>query len=157
MEAGQEFGIAPFGVEAQRVLRLEKKHIIPAQDTDAVSNPLEADMAWVARMQKDDFIGKQGLRAVQERGLRDSLVGFVMSDSVVPRDGDPVVADGQPVGHVTSSRYSHVLGKGIGLAWVPVSMSEEDTEIGVLVNGKPVAGRVVTQPFYDPDGGRLRE
>ena len=157
MEAGQEFGIAPFGVEAQRVLRLEKKHIIPAQDTDAVSNPLEADMAWVARMQKDDFIGKQGLRAVQERGLRDSLVGFVMSDSVVPRDGDPVVADGQPVGRVTSSRYSHVLGKGIGLAWVPVSMSEEDTEIGVLVNGKPVAGRVVTQPFYDPDGGRLRE
>ena len=157
MEAGREFGIAPFGVEAQRVLRLEKKHIIPAQDTDAVSNPLEADMAWVARMQKDDFIGKQGLRAVQERGLRNSLVGFVMSDSVVPRDGDPVVADGQPIGRVTSCRYSHVLGKGIGLAWVPVSMAEEDTEIGVLVDGKPVAGRVVSQPFYDPDGGRLRE
>ena len=157
MEAGREFGIAPFGVEAQRVLRLEKKHIIPAQDTDAVSNPLEADMAWVARMQKDDFIGKQGLRAVQERGLRNSLVGFVMSDSVVPRDGDPVVANGQPIGRVTSCRYSHVLGKGIGLAWVPVSMAEEDTEIGVLVDGKPVAGRVVSQPFYDPDGGRLRE
>ena len=157
MEAGREFGIAPFGVEAQRVLRLEKKHIIPAQDTDAVSNPLEADMAWVARMQKDDFIGKQGLRAVQERGLRNSLVGFVTSDSVVPRDGDPVVANGQPIGRVTSCRYSHVLGKGIGLAWVPVSMAEEDTEIGVLVDGKPVAGRVVSQPFYDPDGGRLRE
>ena len=157
MEAGREFGIAPFGVEAQRVLRLEKKHIIPAQDTDAVSNPLEADMAWVARMQKDDFIGKQGLRAVRERGLRNSLVGFVMSGSVVPRDGDPVVAGGQPIGRVTSCRYSHVLGKGIGLAWVPVSMAEEDTEIGVLVNGKPVPGKVVSQPFYDPDGGRLRE
>ena len=157
MEAGREFGIAPFGVEAQRVLRLEKKHIIPAQDTDAVSNPLEADMAWVARMQKDDFIGKQGLRAVQERGLRNSLVGFVMSGSVVPRDGDPVVAGGQPIGRVTSCRYSHVLGKSIGLAWVPISMAEEDTEIGVLVNGKPVPGKVVSQPFYDPDGGRLRE
>ncbi len=157
MEAGREFGIAPFGVETQRVLRLEKKHIIPAQDTDAVSNPLEADMAWVARMQKDDFIGKQGIRAVQERGLRNSLVGFVMSDGVVPRDGDPVVANGQPIGRVTSSRYSHVLGKSIGLAWVPISMAEEDTEIGVLVNGKPAPGRVVSQPFYDPDGGRLRE
>lgn len=157
MEAGREFGIAPFGVEAQRVLRLEKKHIIPAQDTDAVSNPLESDMAWVARMQKEDFIGKQGLRAVQERGLRNSLVGFVMSDGVVPRDGDPIVANGQPIGRVTSTRYSHALGKAIGLAWVPFSMSEEDTEIGVLVNGKPVPGRVVSQPFYDPDGGRLRE
>ena len=157
MEAGREFGIAPFGVEAQRVLRLEKKHIIPAQDTDAITNPLEADMAWVARMQKDDFIGRQGLRAVQERGLRNSLVGFVMSDGVVPRDGDPVMAGRQPIGRVTSSRYSHVLGKGIGLAWVPVSMAEENTEIGVLVNGKSVLGRVVAQPFYDPDGGRLRE
>ena len=157
MEAGREFGIAPFGVEAQRVLRLEKKHIIPAQDTDAVSNPLESDMAWVARMQKDDFIGKQGLRAIQERGLRNSLVGFVMSDGIVPRDGDPVVANGQPIGRVTSSRYSHVLNKAIGLAWVPVSMAEEDTEIGVLVNGKPFPGRVVSQPFYDSDGGRLRE
>ena len=156
MEAGREFGIAPFGVETQRVLRLEKKHIIPAQDTDAVSNPLEADMAWVARMQKDDFIGKQGIRAVQERGLRNSLVGFVMSDSAVPRDGDPIVANGQPIGRVTSSRYSHVLGKSIGLAWVPISMAEEDTEIRVLVNGKPVPGKVVSQPFYDPDGGRLR-
>ena len=70
-------------------------------------------------MQKDDFIGKQGIRAVQERGLRNSLVGFVMSGSVVPRDGDPVVAGGQPIGRVTSCRYSHVLGKSIGLAWVP--------------------------------------
>ena len=83
---------------------------------------------------------------MQERGLRNSLVGFVTSDSVVPRDGDPVVANGQPIGRVTSCRYSHVLGKGIGLAWVPVSMAEEDTEIGVLVDGKPVAGRVVSHP-----------
>jgi glycine cleavage system aminomethyltransferase T len=67
------------------------------------------------------------------------------------------MAGRQPIGRVTSSRYSHVLGKAIGLAWVPVSMAEENTEIGVLVNGKSVPGRVVAQPFYDPDGGRLRE
>ena len=98
MEAGREFGIAPFGVEAQRVLRLEKKHIIPAQDTDAVSNPLESDMAWVARMQKDDFIGKQGIRAVQERGLRNSLVGFVMADGVVPGMATPWYPTASPSG-----------------------------------------------------------
>ena len=157
LEAGREHGIAPFGVEAQRVLRLEKKHIIPAQDTDALSNPLEADMAWAVRLQKEDFVGKEGLRAVQQRGLRDVLVGFVMAGPEVARDGDPVVADGRPIGRVTSSRYSHALGKGVGMAWVPVALAQENAEIGLWVGGKKMIGHVVTQPFYDPDGGRLRE
>ena len=61
MDAGREFGIAPFGLEAQRILRLEKKHIIVGQDTDAVSNPLESDMEWVVRFDKEDFIGRGGL------------------------------------------------------------------------------------------------
>ena len=67
MAAGAEFQIIPFGVGAQRILRLEKKHVIVGQDTDALSNPLEADMEWVVKFNKDDFIGKRGLQAVQER------------------------------------------------------------------------------------------
>ena len=63
MEAGKEFGIAPFGVEAQRILRLEKKHLIVGQDTDALSNPLEADMAWVVKFDKADL-------SVRERWVR---------------------------------------------------------------------------------------
>ena len=58
LEAGREFGIAPFGVEAQRILRLEKKHIIPSQDTDLVSTPLDSDAEWVVRFDKPDFIGR---------------------------------------------------------------------------------------------------
>ena len=157
MEAGKEFGIAPFGLEAQRILRLEKKHIIIGQDTDAVSNPLEGDMSWVVRFEKEDFIGKHALKAIQERGLRDKLVGFIMEGPAVPEDGVPVVSNGRPIGRVTSSRLSPTLSKGFGLAWVPTEFSEAGGEIHIQVGGRPMRARVIAEPFYDPEGKRLRE
>ena len=156
MDAGREFGIAPFGLEAQRILRLEKKHIIIGQDTDAVSNPLESDMEWVVRFDKEDFIGRGGLKAISERGLRNKLVGFVMRDGRVPDDGDPVVKGRTPVGRVTSARLSPTLGKGFGLAWVPIELAEEGLEINILIDGKTLPAQVTLQPFYDPEGARLR-
>ncbi len=156
MDAGEEFGIAPFGLEAQRVLRLEKKHVIVGQDTDAVSNPLESDMEWTVRFDKEDFIGRAGLIAIRDRGLRNKLVGFVMDDGLVPDDGVPVVAGGAPVGRVTSARRSPTTGKGFGLAWVPVDMAEEGRRISVLIDQRPEPARVTLRPFYDPDGERLR-
>ncbi|MFQ5520101.1 MAG: 2Fe-2S iron-sulfur cluster-binding protein, partial [Candidatus Methylomirabilia bacterium] len=119
VEAGREFDIAPFGVEAQRVLRLEKLHIIPSHDTDALSNPLEADMAWVVKLDKPDFIGRAALASVKARGPRQRLVGFEMLTPLVPGEGDAVVADGLPVGRVTSAKWSALLGRAIGMAWVP--------------------------------------
>ncbi len=156
MDAGSEFGIAPFGLEAQRVLRLEKMHVIVGQDTDAVSNPLESDLEWTVRFDKEDFIGRAGLVAVRDRGLRNKLVGFVMEDGLVPDDGVPVVAGGAPVGRVTSARRSPTTGKGFGLAWVPVELAEEGRLIDVLIDQKPQPAQVTLRPFYDPDGERLR-
>ena len=156
MEAGSEFGIAPFGLEAQRVLRLEKKHVIIGQDTDAVSNPLESDLEWTVRFDKEDFIGRAGLIAVRDRGLRNKLVGFVMQNGLVPDDGVPVVAGGAPVGRVTSARRSPTTGKGFGLAWVPLDLAEEGRQISVLIDQNPVPAQVTLRPFYDPDGERLR-
>ena len=157
MEAGSEFGISPFGLEAQRILRLEKKHVIVGQDTDAVSNPLETDMEWVVRFDKEDFIGRGGLKAVSERGPRNKLVGFVMGDGLAPHDGDPVVVGRKPVGRVTSARLSPTLGKGFGLAWVPIELAQEGSKIDILVNGKRLAAEVTLRAFYDPEGERLRE
>ena len=156
MDAGSEFGIAPFGLEAQRILRLEKKHIIVGQDTDAISNPLESGMAWVVRFDKDDFIGRGGLKSISERGLRNMLVGFVMQDGMVPDDGDPVVTGRIPIGRVTSARLSPTMGKGFGLAWVPIQLAEEGSEISILINGKTLPAKVTLQPFYDPEGDQLR-
>ena len=156
-EAGEEFGIAPFGLEAQRILRLEKKHIIVGQDTDAVSNPLEGDLSWVVRFDKEDFVGRSGLLAVQERGLTNKLIGFVMRDGRVPEDGDPVVVGQRPVGRVTSARLSPTLGRGFGMAWVPTELASEGGEIRIQVDGKSSPATVTLQPFYDPEGKRLRE
>ena len=157
MEAGREFGIAPFGVEAQRILRLEKKHVIIGQDTDMISTPLGADMSWVVRFDKEDFIGRPALDSIQQEGIKEKLVGFVMEDDAVPEDGVPVVIGGIPVGRVTSSRYSPTLGRGFGLLWVPLEFSQDGTDIHVQVNDKPQRARVYDQAFYDPEGKKLRE
>ena len=156
LEAGEEFGIAPFGTEAQRVLRLEKAHIIPSQDTDLTSNPLGAHMDWTVKLEKEDFIGRAAIAAAKERGLPEKLVGFVMKDGGVPADGVPIMSGDEPIGRVTSSRQSPVLGKGFGLAWVPVDMAVEGNEIQIRVDGKLMPGNVTLDPVYDPDGEKLR-
>lgn len=156
LEAGKEFGIAPFGVEAQRILRLEKKHLIVGQDTDALSNPLEADMAWVVKFDKEDFVGKKALEFAQQRGPRQKLVGFVMRDGTMVEGGSAVAIDGKPVGRVTSSRLSPSTGKCIGLAWVPMEIATNGTPLQIRVNGTVAVGDIVDAPFYDPEGKRLR-
>ncbi len=156
MEAGREFGIAPFGLEAQRILRLEKGHIIVGQDTDAVSNPLETGSEWVVRFDKDDFIGRAGLVAASERGPKQKLVGFIMQDKVVPEDGAPVVSNGRPVGRVTSARISPTIGKGFGLAWVPIGLAQEGVNIEILIKDRRSPAQVTLQSVYDPSGERLR-
>ena len=157
LEAGEEFGILPFGVEAQRVLRLEKKHLIPGQDTDVMSNPLEADMAWAVKFEKDDFIGREALKQVSERGYRNRMVGFVMENGAVPEDGTVILEHGWPVGKVTSSRFSPSIGKGFGLAWVPDRLAAEGQRIEIRVPGGVAYARVRHAPVYDPEGVHLRE
>ncbi len=155
LEAGKEFGIMPFGVEAQRILRLEKKHIIVGQDTDALSNPLEADMEWVVKFEKEDFIGRPGLVAARARGFHNRLVGFVTETLV--EEGSAVVVDQKPVGRVTSARLSPGRNRCVGLAWVPYELSADGKSFTIRSNGSTVAARVHQEPFYDPQGGRLKE
>ena len=156
MEAGREFGISPFGLEAQRILRLEKGHVIVGQDTDAISTPMDVGSDWAVRFDKPDFIGRGGLAVASDRGLQQRLVGFVLPVSAAPEDGTPVVRGGRPIGRVTSARLSPTLGKGFGLAYVPPDLAVEGAVIEVLIGGRPVPASVILQPVYDPDGRRLR-
>ena len=156
MTAGAEFRIVPFGVGAQRILRLEKKHVIVGQDTDALSNPLEADMEWVVRFNKDDFIGKRGLQAIQERGRRHKLVGFALRDSGMAEGGQAVVVNGQPAGRVASAAFSPTAGKCVGLAWVPVEVASGTSPLQIRINGTLAQADIVDDAFYDPQGERLR-
>jgi sarcosine oxidase subunit alpha len=156
-EAGRAYALRPFGVEAQRILRLEKRHLIATVDTDALSTALEADLAWAVKFDKREFIGRTSLLQVRERGLRQKLVGYVMDDpQLVPADGSAVVVDGRPVGRVTSARFSPTLARSIGMAWVPAEGAAPAAAFYVRVDGRLARARVVAGPFYDPQGERMK-
>jgi len=156
LEAGAVFDIRPFGVEAQRLLRLEKRHVIVGVDTDALSNPYEAGMAWVAKVDKADFIGRNALSQQARAEPQQNLVGFIMNGDAVPQDGAAILVNGTLAGRVTSARYSPKNGKAVGLAWLMSASAAEGTEIQVRVNGSTAPARVVNEAFYDPAGERLR-
>ncbi len=157
IEAGREFGLKSFGVESQRILRLEKGHIIIGADTDALSNPLEAGLEWLVRFDKPDFIGRGPLVRMRDRGPRSRLVGFMIPEcnQAVP-EGCQVVDRGYPIGRITSSRVSPTVSKSLGLAWVPANKSATGTRFLIRWSGSDVEAIVTRLPFYDPDGKRLR-
>jgi sarcosine oxidase subunit alpha len=156
MDAGRPFGICPFGVEAQRLLRLEKRHVIVGVDTDALTSPYEAGMAWVVKHDKDDFIGKYALGKLASAAAQQSLVGFTMNANEIPEDGAAILVNGALAGRVTSARYSPAVEKAIGLAWVATGSAAEGAQIEIRVAGAPVRATVTQHVFYDPDGARLR-
>ena len=159
METGEQFDVKPFGLEPQRVLRLEKMHIIVGQDTNAESNPLEAGMPWIVKLDKEsDWIGRYAIEWYKNRGDRLALVGWEAQNGAVPKEGTQVVgASGEPAGRITSSRFSRRLGKAIGIAWVPVAQSEEGTAIRISdPDGSTIPATITHKAFYDPDGERLR-
>ncbi|MFQ5693490.1 MAG: glycine cleavage T C-terminal barrel domain-containing protein, partial [Nitrospinota bacterium] len=133
------------------------------QDTDALSTSLEADMPWIVKFDKPDFLGRHALKRVKDRGLRWRLIGFEMKrPSVIAEEGNQILAPGgddkgaRIVGRVTSARYSGLLGKSIGMGWVPLEMGEAGREILIQVRGRAEEAVVTKPPFYDPEGRRLR-
>lgn len=163
LDAGAEEGIRPFGVEAQRVLRLEKAHIIVGQDTDALSDPFAAGMAWAVKLDKEDFLGKRSLTRVSEEGVASKLVGFKMAQpDLVPAEGLQIVQEDAQrglatIGHITSSRFSPTLQHAVGLCWLPAAMASAGRSFTIrLEDGRLAQAHVHLGAFYDPDGERLR-
>jgi sarcosine oxidase subunit alpha len=149
-------GATPFGLEPQRVLRLEKGHIIVGQDTDSESNLLSAGMSWLPKLDKDDFVGKSAVEHFAERDERERLVGFTMEENVLPPEGAQVVVEGWPSGRVTSARRSEEVGAVIGLAWVPPDRAEAGARFEIRVDRQLRGARVMHGAFFDPAGERMR-
>ncbi len=157
MEAGRPHGIRPFGVEAQRVLRLEKGHIIVGQDTDGLTHPYEADMAWAVARNKPFFMGGRAIEIQAGRGLTRKLVGFTIEDPTapVPEECHLVIRGADIVGRVTSAVRSPSLGKIIGLAYVAPDQAEVGTSFDIRVGGgRMIQGKTAPIPFYDPGNKR---
>jgi sarcosine oxidase subunit alpha len=157
-EAGQVHGIRPFGVEAQRLLRLEKGHVIVGQDTDGLTHPFEAGLGWAVRMQKPFFIGQRSLAILKQKPAKHVLVGFTRETrEPMPKEGHLVIEGGAIAGRVTSVAWSETLGRGVGLAYVAPHLAQSGREIQVRADGGVLlTARIARIPFYDPEGSRQK-
>jgi sarcosine oxidase subunit alpha len=156
--AGVAQGLRPFGVEAQRVLRLEKGHFIVGQDTDGLTDPIEANAMWAVNMHKAFFVGQRSLRILQARGPRQKLVGIEMLDpSRLPKECHLVIDKGAIAGRVTSAARSRALNKSIGLAMLSPYLANAAGEIQIRADdGELLPARIASAPFYDPKNLRQK-
>jgi sarcosine oxidase subunit alpha len=159
LAAGADLGVAAFGVEAQRILRLEKGHFIVGQDTDGLTKAFSAGLDWAIKLDKDDFAGKPELAWQLAQGIGTKLVGLQPVDSsVVPAEASLIVDGDTIAGRITSSRMSPTLRRSVCLAQVEARLAEPGTVVTVrLPSGQLIQARVTPQHAHvDPDGGRMR-
>jgi aminomethyltransferase len=128
LDAGAEFGIKPCGLGARNTLRLEAKMALYGHEIDASISPLEADLAWIVKLDKGEFVGRDALRKQKEAGLTRGL--------------------GAPAGWVTSGSPSPTLCKNIGLCYLPAAQAQPGQAIQILIRNQPVDAVTVETPFY---------
>ena len=140
--------VTPCGLGARDTLRLEAKMALYGNDIDHSTTPLEADLGWIVKLEKGDFMGRDVLERERAEGPRRKLVGFEMVDRGIARHGYPVVDGKEEIGVVTSGTHSPTLKKAIGLAYLPLDKSAPGTTFSILIRGKEARARVVPTPFY---------
>jgi aminomethyltransferase len=148
LEAGAEFGIKPAGLGARNTLRLEAKMALYGHEIDASITPLEADLGWIVKFDKGEFLGRSTLEKQKAAGATRKLVGFEMRGRGIGRDGYEVRVEGQPAGWVTSGGPAPTLNKNIGLCYLPADKAETGRTIEVMVRNQPVEAVTVPTPFY---------
>jgi len=148
LSAGEEFGIKPAGLGARNTLRLEAKMALYGHEIHASITPWEADLAWIVKLAKGDFIGRDALVRQKEQGLTRKLIGFEMKGRGIGRDGYEVFVDGSAAGWVTSGGPAPTLSKNIGLCYLPANQCEIGRVIHVMVRDQPVEAITVGTPFY---------
>ena len=160
LEAGHDLGVGPFGVEAQRILRLEKGHLIVAQDTDGLTKAFGASLDSLVKLDKDDFVGRPELVWQRQLGETSRLVALQPVDgAIVPPEASQIIRDGkQIVGRITSSRMSPTLGRSICLGHVATELANPGAVVTVLLpDGRRVNATVLPELAHvDPEGSRLR-
>ena len=140
--------VTPAGLGARDSLRLEMGMALYGSDIDDTVTPLEANLAWLVKLPKGDFVGRDALAKQKEQGVSKKLVGFTMQDRTFPRHGYPVFHDGSPSGTVCSGTMSPTLGIPIGTCYLPTAAAKEGTQFEVEIRGKRLSATVVKPPFY---------
>jgi aminomethyltransferase len=148
MAAGEPHGLRPTGLGSRDTLRLEAGMPLYGNELTRETNPYEANLGRVVKLEKGEFVGRAALASVQQTGPRRKLVGLVMREPAVARAGYPVRIDGEEVGVVTSGTVSPTLGEKIAMAYVPVSAAGPGTVVEVVVRERPYRAEQVKLPFY---------
>lgn len=148
LEAGAPAGLQPCGLGARDTLRLEAKMALYGQDIDDQHTVLEADLGWIVKLQKGEFIGREALARQKAEGVSRKLVGFEMLSRGIARPHYAIVRGSKTIGEVTSGGPAPSLGKNIGLGYVAAEYTAIGTEFAIMIRGNPVVARVVSTPFY---------
>ena len=146
LAAGAALGLIPVGLGARDTLRLEARYSLYGNEIDETTDPIEAGLGWTCKLDRD-FIGRDAVAAIKERGPARRIVGLVVEGGVA-RHGHAVTSGGREVGHVTSGTFGPAVGKNIALAYVPVALAKVGTELAVRIRDRDVPARVVKTPFY---------
>jgi aminomethyltransferase len=147
MTAGKPHQIEPIGLGARDTLRLEMKYCLYGNDIDATTNPLEAGLGWITKLNKGEFIGRPALLKAKEQGLSRKLIGFEMEGKAFPRHGYAIWADDVQIGQVASGTFSPILEKGIGTGYVPANLAAVGTPLAIEIRNTRIPARVCNTPF----------
>jgi len=141
------YDIQPVGLGARDSLRLEMGFCLYGNDIDQTTNPLEAGLGWITKLNKDNFIGKSSLLKFKSDGLKRRLCGLQSDEKVFPRHGYELTAGGKKAGIVTSGTVSPVLDKPVAMGYVDKEYSAEGSEVNIVIRGKEIPFKVVKLPF----------
>ena len=145
---GTPTGVLPCGLAARNTLRLEAALALYGHEIDETTTLLEANLGWICKLDKGDFVGREALVRQKAEGVKRKLVGFEVTERGIARDDQEVIVDGERVGKVTSGSPAPFLKKNIGFAYVPVEYANAGQALNIDVRGKLVGAQVVKTPFY---------
>jgi aminomethyltransferase len=148
LAAGAPHGLAPAGLGARDTLRLEACMALYGNDIDETTTVLEADLSWIVKLDKGEFVGRDVLARQKAEGVSRLLVAFETEGRAVARHGYPAAIDGQAVGVVTSGSFSPTFKKNVGMAYLPIERTAAGTRFEVAIRGRGEPALVVPKPFY---------
>jgi aminomethyltransferase len=147
-EAGRSLRLEPCGLGSRDTLRLEAGMPLYGNELDRETNPFEANLGRVVKLEKGEFVGRRALHRIQQEGPRRKLIGLAMRDTAIPRHGYAVHAGGSEVGTVTSGTLSPTLGDRIAMAYVPADQAAIGNQFEVVVRERAHPAEQVKLPFY---------
>ncbi len=140
-ESVNEYDLKPVGLGARDILRLEMGYYLYGNDIDQTTNPLEAGLGWITKLDKDNFIGKKVLVKIKSEGIKRKLVPMLSEEKAFPRHGYDIISEEKKIGTITSGTISPILNKPIALGYVDKNYAAEGNLVNFLIRGKKLLQR----------------